>query len=82
MRDRNRPPGPPRATSRGFMTASSLDLALLCGTLIVPKHKLEKRRLVLEYTFGPATTVSRDARAAAPPRCSSTSSALASEYER
>ena len=32
------------ATSRAFMTASSVETPLLCGTLIVPKHRLEKRR--------------------------------------
>jgi hypothetical protein len=30
------------------MTASSDDTPLLCGTLIVPKHRLEKRRFRLE----------------------------------
>ena len=37
-----------RATSRTFITASSLETALLCGVLIVPKQRLENRRFRLE----------------------------------
>ena len=37
-----------RATSRAFITASSVESALLCGVLIVPKHRLENRRFMLE----------------------------------
>ena len=65
-----------------FITASPVDRELLCGILIVPKHRLENRRLTLEYTFGPAMTVSRSASAPSPACCSSTSIAFASEYDR
>jgi hypothetical protein len=68
-----------RATSLAFIPPSSAEIVLLCAVLIVPKHRLEKRRLKLEYTFGPATTVSRSASATAPDRFSRTSRRFASE---
>ena len=33
------------ATSRAFMAAPPLDTPSFCGDLMVPKHRLEKRRV-------------------------------------
>jgi hypothetical protein len=67
-----------RATSRAVNTASSDDTSALCGTLIVPKHRLEKRRRRSLKILGPASAVSRLATAAPQVRWSSTSITLAS----
>ena len=74
---------PARAARRHF---AHLQLALpptatsaLCGTLIVPKHRLEKRRSrLLEHLRAGNRRLAGSAIAAAPARCSSTSTTLAS----
>ena len=63
-----------RATSLACSRASSDDTSALCGTLMAPKHRLEKRRCRFEKTFGPATTVKRSASALAPNRRATRSS--------